>query len=165
MPPQFSCGRKRDSLWCEGQMLCSTTKLRSHSSTGKKILSSSDSLWKQRRSTTHRKDVISLSVFFPQVQPHGLNIFLACNTVNTPRLTKHVRSAQYLVSCAETHESDREVSKTTWPKNTSQSGTLSNSSVVVISSLTLVVEPECTAPAWDSVPWAWKQRNEINVHL
>lgn len=72
----------------------------------KRGLSCSDSLWKQSRSTTHRKDVISLSVFFPQVQPHGLNIFLACNTVNTPRLIKHVRSGVHsILSHVQKHTS------------------------------------------------------------
>lgn len=137
--------RQKDrQSWCEGQMSFNTTELRSHSWTGKKVLSSSDSLWKQSMSTSCKKNVISLSVFF-----------LACNTVNTPRLIKHVRSGVHsILSHVQKHTSQagrcqrQHGLKTLWP------GSLSNSSVVVILSLSLVVEPECTAPAWGSILWA-----------
>lgn len=114
MPPQFSYGRKTDSIDVKGK--CYSTQPSWGVIPGKE-----KRFW---AAVIHYESRVgqplAWRMWFLCQSFLAWIFFLSCNTVNTPRLIKHVRSgAQYLVSCAETHESGREVSKTTWPKNTS----------------------------------------------
>lgn len=114
MPPQFSYGRKRDSLDVKGK--CYSTQPSWGVIPGQeKRFWAAVIHYESRVGRPLTRRMWFLSVFL------DLNTFflgLRYSQYTQTHKTCQVWRAQYLVSCAETHESGREVSKTTWPKNT-----------------------------------------------